>query len=111
MSTNPYDLELEKEIVMPVKPKIELYLRGPIFWRWIKTANSLPGKALAVGLVLWLYRALKKSVSVKVGINDIVEKIHVAPDTVRRGLQALERAGLIEIKRESGQKNTITLVP
>ena len=30
------------------------FLKGPVPWPWLMQAMALPGKALAVGLMLWL---------------------------------------------------------
>src|SRR4051794_29537225 len=30
------------------------FLKGPIPWPWVQRAMTLPGKALAVGMMLWL---------------------------------------------------------
>src|SRR3954465_13057049 len=29
------------------------FLKGPIPWDWLETASKLPGKALALGMLLW----------------------------------------------------------
>jgi hypothetical protein len=38
----------------PYRPRrAERFLRGPVPWPWLVRAMALPGKALAVGLILW----------------------------------------------------------
>lgn len=94
----------------PVRKKQVPYLRGPIPWPWIQKAHELPGNSIAVGLVLWHYRALRKSTTFKIGIGDICGILNVSPSTARRALIALDAAGLITIDRRDGQKNMITLM-
>src|SRR4051794_21253385 len=37
------------------------FLRGPVPWCWLLQAMQLPGKALAVGLMLWLQSGMTGS--------------------------------------------------
>ena len=48
--------------------------------------------------------------TVKVGLEDVAKLISISTRTVRRSLGRLEEAGLINIERKNGQKNTITLI-
>ena len=89
--------------------KRRFYLRGPIDWGWLNAAMHLPGSALKVGLVLWHYRALRKSTTIRTGTGDIARFLNVSLDTVRRGIDALEGAGLIEVECAPGRKCMITL--
>ena len=86
------------------------YLRGPIAWTWLLTAMALRGSALKVGLVLWHYRALNKSLTFVKGTGDIAGFLHVSEDTVRRAIDALEDAGLIEVDCAPGRKCEIAMV-
>jgi len=95
----------------PYKPKIDgPFIRGPIPMNWVHKAIHLPGQCLGIGLVLFYYCGLRKSNRVKVGINDIKEQIGFSWDTIRRGLLALEEAGLIEVERHPGCKPIITVL-
>ena len=89
--------------------KRRFYLRGPIDWGWLNAAMHLPGSALKVGLVLWHYRALRKSTTIRTGTGDIARFLGVSLDTARRGIDALEGAGLIEVECAPGRKCMITL--
>ena len=93
----------------PPATKRAPYLSGPIPWSWVKAASGLPGKALAVGLVLWHYRSLRKSMEVKVGLADIAQKIDTTESAVRRGCRALEGKGLVEVQRSPGCKMVFIL--
>lgn len=70
---------------------------------------SLKGAALSVGLILWYFRGLKKSMTFKVGIQDIAGHIRKSWLTTQRALFALEKAGLIKIERHDGQKHRVTI--
>ena len=81
-----------------IPPKsLQQYLRGPIGWDWLKTAMALPGSTLEVGLALWHYRALNKSLTFKKGVGDIAKFLELSKDTVRRALRSLEDAQLITL--------------
>ena len=86
------------------------YLRGPIGWVWLRLAARLPGSALKVGLVLWHYRALNKSMTFKTGTRDIARFLGLSPDTVRRAIDALADVGLIRLSCAPGRKCLITMV-
>lgn len=91
-------------------PRKRRYLRGPIDWEWLHVAGRLPGASLKVGLVLWHYRALNKSLTFKTGARDISKFLLVSIDTVSRAIDALESAGLIQLDCASGQKCVFTMV-
>ena len=95
---------------MPDKPKCQPYLRGPIPWGWLRTAIALPGSGLEVGLALWHYRALNRSVEFRVGIRDVADLLGLSSDTVRRGLRALVGAGLVGVSCQPGRKSTFTIL-
>ena len=67
----------------------ELFVRGPIPWAWLKTAARLPGRALHVGIVLWLESGLRKSAVVALSqqrLRDLGVERHAG----YRGLSKLE---------------------
>ena len=91
--------------------KIQPYLKGPIYWQWLHKAINLPGASLAVGLTLWHYRSLTKSLRFKVGLGDISKLTGKSKDAARRGLRSLQMAGLIQIERKPGRKSFVSLPP
>lgn len=96
----------------PPRPKRgELYLGGPIPWAWIRLAAGLPGQALAVGLALWLKARLAKSAEVGFSLSRSEELVGVKRDAASRGLDALERAGLISVVRGPGRMPRVTILP
>jgi hypothetical protein len=69
----------------------------------------LPGKALAIGLMLWLQHGLTGRLTVHFCLA------HAAADgipttTARRAMRQLERAGLVTISRKPGRGLEVTLL-
>ncbi len=76
---------------------------------WICQATGLPGKALAVGLVLWYLSGLSKSKTVKL-TRLRLSRFGLLPETGRRGLRTLERAKLVHVKRSGNKSPPVTLL-
>ena len=99
----------------PPKPKPPRYckadfLRGPIPWsRWLVRAIALPGKALAVALVLWREAGIRNSMTVPVQPARLREA-GILPDAARRALCTLEVAGLVKVRRPSGRCREVTIL-
>jgi hypothetical protein len=89
----------------------ERYLGGPIPWTWLSAAARLPGQALAVGLAVWLRGGIAKSAEVRLSLSGLDSEMGVKRDAARRGLAALERAGLVHVTRGLGRKPRVTLLP
>jgi hypothetical protein len=86
----------------------EPFLKGPIPWTWLAAAAGLPGKALAVGLVVWREAGCRgvRTVPLRLGA---VARLGMHPDTAKRGLRALERAGLVAVRRRPGRCPDVTI--
>ncbi|MCH7914288.1 MAG: hypothetical protein IH856_14815 [Deltaproteobacteria bacterium] len=76
---------------------------------WICRATGLPGKASAVGLVLWYLSGVSKSKTVKL-TRLWLSRFGLLPETGRRGLRALERAKLVHVKRSGNKTPRVTLL-
>jgi hypothetical protein len=76
---------------------------------WLYRAGALPGQALAVGVVLWHEAGCRKSRTVPFRISKC-RKFRIHEDTARRGLQVLEKAGLIAIRRLPGRCSEVTIL-
>jgi hypothetical protein len=87
----------------------ESFLKGPIPWAWIDRAGRLPGKALAVGLVLWFRAGIRKDRTVRL-CQARVDSLGLGEGTTRRGIRELERAGLISVRRSPGRGLEVTLL-
>jgi hypothetical protein len=99
----------------PRRPRIprhkagELFLRGPIPWRWVQAAARLPGRALAVGCVLWHLIGLRKCHMVRLSPSK-TRSLGLSPRVARRGLKALEEAGLVAVDRHRGRSPDVTVL-
>jgi hypothetical protein len=87
----------------------ERFLKGPIPWRWIEQACPLPGKALAVALLLWKEAGCERTNAVRFRVSQAVA-LGFHPDTARRGLSALESAGLVTVRYVPGRCLEVTLL-
>ena len=88
------------------------FLKGPVPMTWLRRAIGLPGHALAVAVVLRFYQGLHDSMPViKVTYAKILAECPTSTlRTVQRGVQTLERAGLIVVQRPPGRMMEIELV-
>jgi len=87
----------------------ELFLKGPIPWPWLQVAARLPGHALAVGVVLWHLIGLKKRSTVRLSPSK-TRSLGLSPRVSRRGLKALETAGLVAVDRHRGRAPDVTVL-
>ena len=85
------------------------FLKGPVPWPWLQRAMSLPGKALAVGLVLWLLRGMTRRRTVRFCLTRAAAD-GIPTTTARRAVRELERAGLVSIRRKPGRGLDVTLL-
>lgn len=95
---------------MPGVRRGNRFLKGPVPWRWITRAASLPGKALEVGLCLWRLKGATGKDSVWLG-NAETEPFGIERAAKSRALAALERARLITIDRTDKRRPIITILP
>jgi len=76
---------------------------------WICPASRLPGKALHVGVVLWHLAGVSRSLTVKL-TRSRLRRFGIYHETGRRGLLALENAGLVQVDRRGKKSPCVTLV-
>lgn len=86
----------------------EYFLKGPIPWKWITVASGLPGKALHVGIALWHHAGIKNNRTITLASKTMVE-MGVKRNAEYRGINALERAGLVSSIRHRGRLTKITI--
>jgi hypothetical protein len=84
------------------------FLKGPIPWPWLQRAMVLPGKALAVGLMLWLQRGLTGRRTVLFCLTRAAAD-GIPTTTARRAIRELAAAGLVTIQRRPGRGLEVTL--
>jgi hypothetical protein len=93
----------------PRSRRLDRFLKGPIPWPWLARAIALPGKALAVGLMLWLQRGITGRRTVLFCLSRATT--HSIPTTTaRRAIRGLEAAGLVAIQRRPGRGLEVTLL-
>jgi hypothetical protein len=85
------------------------FLRGPIPWPWLVKAMTLPGRALAVALILWREAGMRKTMVISFSQARLRE-VGILPDAARRALRSLERAGLVTIRRPLGRCREVTIL-
>ena len=85
------------------------YLKGPVSWPWLSRAMALPGKALAVGLILWHLRGMAGRNTVLFCLTR-AEAEGIPATTGRRAVKALERAGLVSVVRRPGRGLDVTIL-
>lgn len=111
-------LSSKQVISLPTSPNYRLprhrrgerFLKGPIPWDWLTGAGRLPGKALHVGLAIWHRAGLNCGATVSISLSGLMRELGVQRDAGRRGLQALEDAGLVKVERHAGRKPVVTIL-
>jgi hypothetical protein len=93
----------------PRPRRTERFLRGPIPWFWLRLAMVLPGKALAVGLILWQLHGLTGRRTVTFCLAR-AEADGIPTTTARRAIRELERAGLVSVLRKPGRGLEVKLL-
>jgi len=85
------------------------FLKGPVPWPWLQRAMTLPGKALAVGLMLWLKRGITGRHTVHFCLAH-AEAEGISQKASRCAIRCLETAGLILVQRQPGRGVEVTLL-
>ena len=75
---------------------------------WLTAAARLPGRALHVGIVLWLESGLRKSAVVALS-QQRLRDLGVDRYAGYRGLSMLEQADLVDVQRHPGRLSRVTL--
>lgn len=87
-------------------PESEWFIRGPVPWAWVKAAMRLRGSALHVAVMLLLWSSMRKSYTVKLRLSGMP----IGRASSARGLDYLERAGLVRTDRKKGRMPIVTLI-
>lgn len=83
------------------------FLKGPIPWPWLTSAMALPGRALAVGIHVWLWAGvLQRFERIPLSLS----RMPFPRSSGVRGLAALEAAGLLRVERRRGRRPLVTIV-
>jgi hypothetical protein len=89
--------------------RADRFLKGPVPWPWLRRAMSLPGKALAVGLMLWLQRGMTGRRTVRFCLARAAAD-GIPTTTARRAIRELKRAGLVLLRCQPGRGLDVTLL-
>jgi hypothetical protein len=117
---DPLDLDrfrLPAGLTAPAKPSRhpprhrngEKFLKGPIPWTWLETAMAMPGKSLAVALVLWREAGCRNNRTVRLCLRGALPP-GLNRWSARRGLQQLKAAGLAAIASKPGRCLEVTIL-
>jgi hypothetical protein len=87
----------------------EAFTKGPIPKWWINIAAGLPGKAAQVGQEIWHQAGLTYSFQVRLNLSRL-KGMGISRDSARRGLEQLENANLVRVKKALGCVSYVTLV-
>jgi hypothetical protein len=85
------------------------FLRGPIPWLWLMRAMALPGKALAMGLILWREAGIAKQMTLPLRPARLRD-CGIRPAASRRAIRHLMAAGLICSVSKSGRCLEVTIL-
>jgi hypothetical protein len=93
----------------PMRIKGE-FLKGPIPLSWLTVASKLSGKApLAVALAIWFEAGRRKSKEVRL-TTAVIERFGLDRKAKYRGLSALEKAGLVQVRRKPRRNPVVTIL-
>jgi len=114
---DPREYALKESFVIPkgkVRVKGKRYLnvsfvKGPLPLPWLAKAGTLGGKALLVGLCLWYMDGMRQQKTFRIGGGDINKLVGISKEAALRGVQKLEKVGLIFVLREPGCKLVVTI--
>ncbi len=93
----------------PPRPKGgEHFLKGPIPLSWLTAASRLPGRSLNVGIAIWYLAGLTGSRTVLLS-NVAASRFTLDRNAKYRGLEWLEKVGLVEVTRMPGRAPVVSI--
>jgi hypothetical protein len=84
-------------------------LYGPVPWAWWLPASRLPGKSLRVASVCWLLAGWERSADFELALDGWAE-FGLSRFSASRGLDTLERAGLVSAVRRPGRSPVVSIL-
>jgi hypothetical protein len=84
-------------------------VQGPFPWDQWCLVSKLPGKALAVWMLIHHRAKMKREIWVSLPLELLIE-VGISQDAKDRAFRQLERHGLVLVKRHPGQSTRIALV-
>ena len=118
MELDPDNFRLNQPLpaAVPARPRRrsprQLYLGGQPPMAWLARAHAAGKAALAAGIALWFKRGLQGGKNVPIRVDSSLRRsMGLTHDQARRGVRALERAGLLEVHRGGrGRCAEVTIV-
>jgi hypothetical protein len=86
----------------------ERFLKGPIPLSYLAAAARIPGKALALFIIIKHRCDLERCATVTLPL-ELLRSFGIDRDSKSRALRALELAGLVRVAREKGRGARVTL--
>jgi hypothetical protein len=83
-------------------------LYGPIPWAWWLPASRLPGRSLQVASACWLSAGWERSADFELAL-DAWTDLGLSRFSASRGLDTLERAGLVAAVRRPGRSPVVSI--
>jgi len=101
--------------VVPASPRRsprQLYLGGKPPMAWLARAHTAGKAALATGTALWFKRGLQGGKNAPIRVDSSLRRsMALTYDQARRGVHALEAAGLVQVRRGGrGRCAEVTIV-
>ena len=92
--------------------RTDRFLKGPISLAWLARAAALPGKALAVGVILWHLYGMGREDPRPLSLgNTLPKKFGISRSAKYRALHWLAGAGLIAVDQKTGRNPRVKLLP
>jgi hypothetical protein len=104
-----YDYEAKQFVPAGQELKRQGGYIPPIAASWFKTAIHLPGKAIAVGAIIHLEAAKRRTREIQL-TGRMTSNFGITQMARQRALGALEAAGLIRVHRQFGKSPTVTII-
>lgn len=104
--TKKVTLAYEKE---KADKKVQLFLRGPIYYLPLVKASNLPGRAIHVFIVICFLYGVTNSRTFKLK-NSLLREFGVKRCAGYAALKALENAGLVSVVRRNGCNPIVTIL-
>ena len=104
MDPDNFRLNQPLPAAVPARPRRrsppQPYLCGQPPMTWLARAHTAGKAAIATGIALWLKRGLQGGKNVPIRVDSSLRRsMGLTHDQARRGVRALERAGLLEVHR------------
>ena len=112
---DPFDPENFRSLAasppsIPPRPRRgERFLKGPVPWDWLDR-TALPGKTLAVGLVLWHRAGMAGQRTVRLALARAKGHLGLSEYSAQHSSGGIERAGLVSARRAPGRSLEVTIL-